>query len=70
MFTQLPQQCQIQIYNIAGEHITTIVHNNDLSYEYWNLRTKHGLEVAYGLYVFVVTSENATKAKGKFAIVK
>lgn len=70
MFTQLPQQCQIKIYNIAGEHITTIMHNNNLSYEYWDLRTKHGLEVAYGLYIFVVTSENATKAKGKFAIIK
>jgi hypothetical protein len=70
MFTQLPQQCQIQIYNVAGEHITTIVHSNDLSYEYWDLRTKHGLEVAYGLYIFVVMTENETKAKGKFAIIK
>jgi hypothetical protein len=70
MFANLPQQCEIQIYNIAGEHIRTIQHSNNLSYEYWDLRTKYGLEVAYGLYVFVVNADAQTKAKGKFVIIK
>jgi len=70
MFTNLPEECDIQIYNIAGEHITTINHNNNLSYEFWDLRTKYGLEVAYGLYIFVVKTDEQTKAKGKFIIVK
>lgn len=70
MFANLPQQCEIQIYNIAGEHINTIQHTNNLSYEYWDLRTKYGLEVAYGLYVFVVKADAQTKAKGKFVIIK
>jgi hypothetical protein len=70
MFTNLPERCEIDIYNIAGEHINSIHHTNDLGYEYWDLRTKYGLEVAYGLYVFVVHTDNQTKAKGKFAIIK
>ncbi len=70
MFTNLPEQCEILIYNIAGEHIKTIDHTNNLGYDYWDLRTKYGLEVAYGLYVFVVKTENHDKAKGKFVIIK
>jgi hypothetical protein len=70
MFTNLPQQCEIQIYNIAGEHIHTIDHTSNLGYEYWDLRTKFGLEVAYGMYIYVVKTENDTKAKGKFVIIK
>ncbi|NOR17876.1 hypothetical protein GQ543_09255, partial [candidate division WOR-3 bacterium] len=70
MFTNLPEQCEIHVYNIAGEHINTIYHTNNLGYEYWDLRTKYGLEVAYGLYIFVVKTDNNTKAKGKFVIIK
>ncbi|UCG93191.1 MAG: T9SS type A sorting domain-containing protein [candidate division WOR-3 bacterium] len=70
MFTNLPQRCEIQIYNIAGEHINTITHTNNLGYEYWDLRTKYGLEVAYGIYIYVVKTDNGAKAKGKFVIVK
>jgi hypothetical protein len=70
MFTNLPEQCEIHLYNIAGEHINTIYHTNNLGYEYWDLRTKYGLEVAYGLYIFVVKTDDNTKAKGKFVIIK
>ncbi len=70
MFTNIPQQCEIQIYNIAGEHINSITHDNNLGYEYWDLRTKYGLEVAYGMYIFVVKTDDGTKAKGKFVIIK
>jgi hypothetical protein len=70
MFSGLPSRCQIMIYNVAGEHINTLEHTNGLGYEYWDLRTKFGVEVAYGMYVFVVKTDNATKAKGKFAIIK
>ncbi len=70
MFTNLPAQCDIQIYNVAGEHIKTIDHASNLGYEFWDLRTKHGLEVAYGMYVYVVKTDTGTKAKGKFVIIK
>ncbi|MBE0432874.1 hypothetical protein IBX73_05330 [candidate division WOR-3 bacterium] len=70
MFTNLPEQCDIQIYNVAGEHINTIEHRSNLGYAYWDLRTKYGVEVAYGMYVFVVRTESGAKASGKFAIIK
>jgi hypothetical protein len=70
MFTGLPSQCQIMIYNVAGEHINTLEHANGLGYEYWDLRTKYGVEVAYGMYIFVVKTDDGAKAKGKFVIIK
>ena len=70
MFTNLPSKCKIYIYNIAGEHIKTIDHNNGLSYEYWDLRTKYGLQVAYGLYIYAVEAPDGSKKVGKFAIVR
>lgn len=70
MFTNLPEQCDILIYNVAGEHINTIEHRTSLGYAYWDLRTKYGIEVAYGMYVFVVRTEDGAKASGKFVIIK
>ncbi|MDH4210701.1 MAG: hypothetical protein OEV79_04570 [candidate division WOR-3 bacterium] len=70
MFTHLPEECKIMIYNVAGEHINTIEHNNNLGYEYWDLRTKFGVEVAYGMYIFVVRADGNVKAEGKFVIIK
>ncbi|UCD19220.1 MAG: hypothetical protein JSU64_07315 [candidate division WOR-3 bacterium] len=70
MFTKLPEQCEILIYNVAGEHIATIEHNNNLGYEYWDLRTKYGVEIAYGMYIYVIRTESGAKANGKFVIIK
>ena len=70
MFTHLPTRCTIRIYNLAGEHIVTLHHTNGLSYEYWDLRNKHGLQVAYGLYVYVVEAPDGSTYTGKFAIIR
>jgi hypothetical protein len=70
MFTHLPQKCTIWIYNVAGEHIATLHHGDDTGYEFWNLRSKHGLEVAYGLYIYLVETPQGESRTGKFAIIK
>lgn len=69
-FNHLPPICDIHIYTVAGDHVISIHHESgDEGHEFWNLRNKDGLEIAYGLYVYVV--EVAGKKKvGKFLVIK
>ena len=60
-FTHLPTRCNISIYTVAGEHITTIKHEDQFDgNEWWNLRTgndQNGDEIAPGLYLYVIEFE-------------
>ncbi len=57
-FTNLPTECQISIYTILGEHVTTFQHSQQFDGNaWWNLRTgnnQEGPEVAPGLYIYVI----------------
>ena len=57
-FTHLPTACQISIYTISGEHVTTFDHETEFDGNaWWNLRTgnnQDGPEVAPGLYIYVI----------------
>jgi hypothetical protein len=70
-FANVPQQCTIRIYTLAGELIETIEHNSSLDdgKAFWDLRTKDNMNIAYGLYIFQVESDAGTSI-GKFAIIK
>ncbi len=68
-FTNLPPQCAISIYTTAGDHVITLNHENNLSYEFWNLQNKSGITVAYGLYVFIVKTPGGDKHTGRFVII-
>jgi hypothetical protein len=69
-FTNLPPQCNISIYTTAGDHVVTLNHDNGLNYEFWNLQNDNSVNVAYGLYVFVVKSPDGDKETGKFVIIR
>jgi len=70
-FTHLPAECTIRIYNIAGELINTLIHDDGTSEETWNLRTIANQEVSPGLYVYNVTSTIISGQKvDKFLIIK
>ena len=60
-FTHLPTRCNISIYTIVGEHVTTIKHEDQFDgNEWWNLRTgndQNGDEIAPGLYLYVIEFE-------------
>ena len=61
----------IKIYNIRGQHIVTLNHDGNI-YDgsvSWNLRTKENMDIAYGVYLYVVESSLGMK-KGKIAIIK
>jgi len=70
MFNHLPNECEISIYTIAGDHIRTINHQNNLGYEFWDMRTYNDQFIAYGLYIYVVTTPSGLKKVGRFLVIK
>ncbi|WP_457653320.1 hypothetical protein [Rhodocaloribacter sp.] len=70
-FANVPQKCTIRIYTLAGELVDTIEHDSALDdgKAFWNLRTKDNMNIAYGLYLFHVESEEGSYI-GKFAVIK
>lgn len=72
-FINLPSKSIIHIYASNGSHIRTLRHNGDLQDGTcsWDLRTKEGLDIAYGIYFYVVDVEGISgKKSGKLAIIK
>jgi len=70
-FTHIPPGSKISIFTVRGEQIQTLYQNDlyvgDVP---WNLRTDENIDVAYGVYIFVVEVPDAGKKIGKFALVK
>ncbi|MGC8898564.1 MAG: hypothetical protein ACP5ON_10085 [Bacteroidota bacterium] len=71
-FTHLPRVCTIRIYTIRGYLVQTLYHNSsaDDGKESWNLLTKDGMDVAYGVYIYEVDAPGIGNKIGKFAVVK
>ena len=72
-FVGLPEKCTIRIFNVRGELIQTLEHDamgtNQGSME-WDLRTRDGLDLAFGVYVYHVEAPGVGEKVGKLAIVK
>lgn len=72
-FINVPPQGKIHIYTSSGNLVRTLEHDGSLnsgSVE-WDLKTKEGLDVAYGVYFYVVEVEGISDKKtGKLAIIK
>jgi hypothetical protein len=70
-FANVPQKCTIRIYTVAGELVDTIVRDSSLDdgKEFWDLRTKDNMNIAFGLYIFHVESPEGSFI-GKFAVIK
>jgi hypothetical protein len=71
-FINLPAQCEIKVYSLAGNLIITIEHNNaQRGYEDWNLTSSAGQAIASGIYLFTVEdSNNGEVQTGKFVVIK
>ena len=85
MFTHIPAQCTIKIFTISGVLINELEVDNSVAMRanawdtnseangtvHWDLRTKEGLEIAAGYYLYRVESKITGDVKvGKFAIIK
>jgi len=70
-FTHVPPGSAIYIYTVRGELIKTLRHDNLFVGDvYWNLRTEENLDVAYGVYVYLVETPGIGKKIGKLALIK
>jgi hypothetical protein len=70
-FIHLPPQATVKIFTIRGELVQTLHHDED-SWDGsldWNLKSREGLDVAYGMYLYHVDSPAGEKT-GKFALIK
>jgi hypothetical protein len=70
-FIYLPAQSVVHIFTARGEHVITLEHSGNIEdgTVSWNLKTKENLDIAYGVYFYVVESPVGKKV-GKLAIIK
>ncbi|MCK5149195.1 hypothetical protein KAR48_20740, partial [bacterium] len=70
-FIHLPAGATIHIFTSRGEHVVTLEHDSNIhdGTVAWNLKTKENLDVAAGIYFYVVESDVGTK-RGKIGIIK
>ena len=71
-FINLPSQCEIKIYTLAGDLVETIRHDDpDRGYEDWNLTSHVAQAISSGIYLFTVEDTNNGQVQvGKFVVIK
>jgi hypothetical protein len=72
-FIHLPAGSKISIYTARGNLVRTLTHESPISdgTVSWNLRNEEGLDVAYGVYFYVVQAPEIKEKKlGKIALIK
>ena len=71
-FINLPAQCTIRIFNVAGHLVQTLNVNNSIDNDryVWNMLTKDNLDLSYGVYIYHVEAPGIGEMTGKFAVIK
>jgi hypothetical protein len=73
-FTHLPPRCTIRIFNIRGQLVRELEHDNsDDIWDgtlVWDMMTKDRLDIAYGIYIYHIDAGDAGEKIGKFAVIK
>jgi hypothetical protein len=71
-FINIPSPCEIKIYSLAGDLITTLQHDNpNRGFVDWNLTSTIGQTIASGIYLFTVEdTKNGDIHVGKFVVIK
>jgi hypothetical protein len=69
-FTHLPNEnCTIRIFNLAGELVRKIKHDNGTQYEVWDLTNNFNIPVASGMYIAHIETDYGDKIL-KLAVVQ
>lgn len=70
-FRKLPADSKVHIFTSAGAHVITLNHNGDIHNGTlaWNLKSKENLDIAFGVYFYIVES-SVGKKSGKLAVIK
>ena len=70
-FVDLPGNCTIRIFTMAGDLVRTLRNRNGDTIESWDLLSKNDQIVAAGLYFFIIeASGGGGRQAGKFVIIK
>ncbi len=71
-FNHLPAKCTIRIFTQNGYLVKTLYHNGPISdgSEYWDLTSKDGLDVAFGIYLYEVDAPGIGQKIGTFAVIQ
>ena len=71
-FMNLPNECTIRVYTITGQLVQTLHHNapHDDGQLAWDLVTRDGMNVAYGIYIYHVDAPGIGEFIGRFAVIK
>lgn len=71
-FVNLPPQCTITIYNTAGKLVQTLHHDSPMQdgSASWDLVSKDGLSVSFGVYIYHVNAPGIGERIGKFTLIK
>jgi hypothetical protein len=71
-FIHLPRECTIRVYTISGHLVKELQHSAgmDNGQEPWNLVTRDGLDVGFGVYVYQVDAPGIGTHIDKFAVIK
>jgi hypothetical protein len=71
-FNHLPAQCTIRIFTQNGYLIKTLQHTGNVANgsEPWDLTTKEGLNVAFGIYVYHIEAPGVGHKIGTFAVIQ
>ncbi len=71
-FIHLPQRCTIRIFTLRGHLVQTIEHDSPLDdgTERWNLVSRDGIDVAYGVYIYHVEAPGVGEKIGRLALIK
>jgi hypothetical protein len=73
LFTHIPAQSKIRIFTSSGILIRELDIDNpsENGTYHWDMLTKEGLEIAAGIYVYLIESKLTNSKKiGKFAVIK
>jgi hypothetical protein len=68
-FINLPAQCTIQIFTVAGDIVQTLVHDAQDGTETWDLRGAGGRVIAPGVYLYRVVTADGERLN-RFAVIK
>jgi hypothetical protein len=74
-FTNVPANSTVDIYTVSGELVARLAHDDTYNASKigtvdWNLWTYEFTEAVYGLYIYVVKTDDGMKKVGKFAIIR
>jgi len=68
-FINLPPECTIYIFTVDADLIKTIYHSSTNGTEVWDLRAEGGREIAAGVYIYLVKTQD-TEHLERFAVIK